>query len=573
MTDDVAHLVLEDNRLQTLALSIMENDGAHGAAELCPRDRDVRERRAGSTARSRGWRGNDELLRRAQRGQRADPARTRGAARDRQARAAGRDRARATRRRTTSCSPISTPPSRARCSEQFATAIDEHRLRGEIVATKLANRIVNRLGVLHPFELAEEEGAAMGDIAAMFVVAERLFDLPALWARDRDRGDARGGAHRAVRRGRGRDARADRRPAARHRARRRARRRCSRGSSQGVDALDRADQGPAARGSAARRAARIAARAARRRARPPTLVAQGRAAVRDSTARSALPISAQRRGIDETVLTRAFTHLGQALGLDWAQAIAARITTERSVGAAADRRPRARFPAAAARIPRPQRGARTRRLRSRPGSADNAAAGRAVRRRVDRARARRRAECGDAGADRGPGAGAAGAVGARRRHAASCKRLGASAGRRSKADRRRGFAAAGAPARLRSYVSAPALSPRSSAFQPRARHHMMTPVTARIAGSSPPRKMISCQTNAHAGAVVDAAHQARDAALAPLAARSASVGDAVGIGDGHRLAPRDVDRPFGLQVGRPGDLAHVARRSALAPARPRSRAA
>ena len=33
----------------------------------------------------------------------------------------------------------------------------------------------------------------------------------------------------------------------------------------------------------------------------------------------------QRLGLDETVLTRAFTHLGQALGLDWAQAIAARI--------------------------------------------------------------------------------------------------------------------------------------------------------------------------------------------------------------------------------------------------------
>ncbi|MBL7507860.1 NAD-glutamate dehydrogenase, partial [Escherichia coli] len=56
-----------------------------------------------------------------------------------------------------------------------------HRLRGEIVATKLANRVINRLGVLHPFELAEEEGSAMADIAAMFVVAERLFCLPALW--------------------------------------------------------------------------------------------------------------------------------------------------------------------------------------------------------------------------------------------------------------------------------------------------------------------------------------------------------------------------------------------------------
>src|SRR3546814_3875391 len=66
--------------------------------------------------------------------------------------------------------------------KKFAGAIDEHRLRAEIVATKLANRIVNRLGVLHPLELAAEEGASTPDIAAMFVAAARLFDLPALWA-------------------------------------------------------------------------------------------------------------------------------------------------------------------------------------------------------------------------------------------------------------------------------------------------------------------------------------------------------------------------------------------------------
>src|SRR3546814_12348507 len=66
--------------------------------------------------------------------------------------------------------------------KKFAGAIDEHRLRAEIVATKLANRIVNRLGVLHPLDLAEEEGASTLDIAAMFVSAARLFDLPALWA-------------------------------------------------------------------------------------------------------------------------------------------------------------------------------------------------------------------------------------------------------------------------------------------------------------------------------------------------------------------------------------------------------
>jgi len=35
----------------------------------------------------------------------------------------------------------------------------------------------------------------------------------------------------------------------------------------------------------------------------------------------------ERSKTDETVLTRAFTHLGQALGLDWAQSTAARIST------------------------------------------------------------------------------------------------------------------------------------------------------------------------------------------------------------------------------------------------------
>jgi glutamate dehydrogenase len=54
-------------------------------------------------------------------------------------------------------------------------------LRPQIIATKLANRMINRMGVLHPFELAEEEGCSMGVVAEAFAVAERLFDLPALW--------------------------------------------------------------------------------------------------------------------------------------------------------------------------------------------------------------------------------------------------------------------------------------------------------------------------------------------------------------------------------------------------------
>ena len=66
--------------------------------------------------------------------------------------------------------------------KKFKAQINGHQLRREIIATKLANRIVNRMGVVHPFELAEEEGAELNQVAAAFLAAEHLFDLPALWA-------------------------------------------------------------------------------------------------------------------------------------------------------------------------------------------------------------------------------------------------------------------------------------------------------------------------------------------------------------------------------------------------------
>jgi glutamate dehydrogenase len=66
--------------------------------------------------------------------------------------------------------------------KKHASAIAGHRLRGEIVATKLANRIINRMGLTHPFELAEEEGCPLDDVAEAFVIAEQVYDIPALWA-------------------------------------------------------------------------------------------------------------------------------------------------------------------------------------------------------------------------------------------------------------------------------------------------------------------------------------------------------------------------------------------------------
>jgi glutamate dehydrogenase len=65
--------------------------------------------------------------------------------------------------------------------DKYGKFIKGHRLAKEIIATKLANRIVNRLGIVTPFELAEEEGAHLSQVAAAFALADGLFGLTALW--------------------------------------------------------------------------------------------------------------------------------------------------------------------------------------------------------------------------------------------------------------------------------------------------------------------------------------------------------------------------------------------------------
>ena len=64
----------------------------------------------------------------------------------------------------------------------MATRSSPTGCKREIIATKVANRFVNRLGIIAPFALTEEEGAAFGQVAAAFLAAERLFDMDALWA-------------------------------------------------------------------------------------------------------------------------------------------------------------------------------------------------------------------------------------------------------------------------------------------------------------------------------------------------------------------------------------------------------
>ena len=65
--------------------------------------------------------------------------------------------------------------------ERFTSAIDGHRLRRELIATKLANALVNRGGLTLPFELAEEFGIDLAAVAGAFVAARDLFDFRGLW--------------------------------------------------------------------------------------------------------------------------------------------------------------------------------------------------------------------------------------------------------------------------------------------------------------------------------------------------------------------------------------------------------
>jgi len=163
----------------------------------------------------------------------------------------------------------------------------------------------------------------MTDIAAMFVVVERLFDLPALWAEietavmpelarialfDEVAVAARSQIAdllRVTRAGTG--------PGA-------AMARLARGVAQ-LDKQTKALLLEEASAQSARIAATLEAAGA------PKKLVQKVVRLFELDGAVGLADLGARLGLDETVLTRAFTHLGQALGLDWAQANAARIVS------------------------------------------------------------------------------------------------------------------------------------------------------------------------------------------------------------------------------------------------------
>ncbi|HYI64569.1 MAG TPA: NAD-glutamate dehydrogenase domain-containing protein [Allosphingosinicella sp.] len=180
MTDDVAATCLEDNRLQTLALSIAERGGARALPQLV-RVIEILEESGKLNRAVEGLDSNEELLRRAQGNMgltRPELAVLLSTSKMRLQ--AAIEAAKFTDDPTLTGELMAAFPKKMR--ERHGDAILAHRLRREIIATKVANRFVNRMGIIAPFALTEEEGAAFGQAAAAFLAAERLFRMGALWA-------------------------------------------------------------------------------------------------------------------------------------------------------------------------------------------------------------------------------------------------------------------------------------------------------------------------------------------------------------------------------------------------------
>ena len=318
MTGDVADIVLEDNRLQTLALSIAESGGA-AALPGQIRTIELLEASGRLDRKVEGLASSEELARRAQE--------NRGLTRPELAVVLSLskiDLQDAAEDLHLADDPLIEPelfeafPKPMR--KAHAESIRAHRLRHEIVATRVANRLVNRLGPGVAFDLIEEEGASLQQIVSAFLVAERLLDLDKLW----------------------REIEEDSLPesvrvelfsiaAASVRSHLSDILRATSGDTSVSELCALLEPGVRKIAAAATKLIRSEVRneAAARRDRLLTLgasedIVRGLVRLYELDGVFGIAALAAHRKFDELALTRAYTRLGEALGLDWAQQQVAR---------------------------------------------------------------------------------------------------------------------------------------------------------------------------------------------------------------------------------------------------------
>lgn len=65
--------------------------------------------------------------------------------------------------------------------ERYGAAIDKHRLRREIIATQLANDMVNLMGITFVDRITFSTGATIGEVVRSYVTARDVFDMHHYW--------------------------------------------------------------------------------------------------------------------------------------------------------------------------------------------------------------------------------------------------------------------------------------------------------------------------------------------------------------------------------------------------------
>ncbi|HLS06028.1 MAG TPA: NAD-glutamate dehydrogenase [Wenzhouxiangella sp.] len=67
--------------------------------------------------------------------------------------------------------------------ERFADLMPKHRLWREIIATRVTNSIINRMGASFVVRICEDTGASAATVAKAYTVAREIFDARAFWQR------------------------------------------------------------------------------------------------------------------------------------------------------------------------------------------------------------------------------------------------------------------------------------------------------------------------------------------------------------------------------------------------------
>lgn len=177
MTEDVARLVLENNHLQTQALSMMHSQARQRMNEY--RRLIQRLENEGRLDRQLEFLPDDEELLERQ---------AKGLALTRPELAVLMSYVKALLKDALATDELADDPYIGKALERpfpevlvqrYPEALRKHRLRREIIATQLANDIVNHMGISYCFRLMDSAGASLPQVAKAYVAARNIYGLHA----------------------------------------------------------------------------------------------------------------------------------------------------------------------------------------------------------------------------------------------------------------------------------------------------------------------------------------------------------------------------------------------------------